>query len=704
MKATANNNNENQVIYNKIAKVARRAFEFIEIEPGQYSANQILAALKKCKAHWNDRAPEFYTLEDAETVAVGSFSCQFLIKDAFRILAKVATAWNIPTAGRATFEREKEDTATVAAFDVPAAAAAICKAIDKKDSRENMRYIYMDVKRRAAVASDGRVLTVAAVPSLNTTDTERAGFMIHPSLFKAGRVAIDANNKASNGHKVAESPVLRYPNWAGVFPTVYDTDAITFDKKAAAALKKAVAAATTQAEQIYSNGEVIQTVAIYGEANTNKITVRSRQKENILINNERIEKTTYSDHDVTTADTLQRSFCWVLNGIRFASLPTFEKIYLPGNGRAAVVVGKNAVSLLMPVEMCEDWQNPTNANYNNYTRPNYAQPVNVIDNLLNVPAAPVAIDDTTESDTAAAVAIDTNESTTDTDTTTAAAAVMTEEEKQEARRARRRERDRARRAAQKAARAAANESDTNESEATPAPTAIDTNESDTAAPAAILNDGNEGTTDTDTNESEATPAPAAVVSFWQYAARAAAAVVLLIVIVAGRTFDTANNSDTAAAIGKFKAITATKAAKATDTNATTIKATQNTQKAAQEATKAAKVADTNATTIKAAQNAQKAAQNESDTAAPAAILNDGSEDTTDTAAPAAIDTNESDTAAPAAILNDGSEDTTDTTDATGTDTAESDTDTAESNDAPTTAPTGPALGLSAAACVFFPII
>ncbi len=632
MKTTANNNNENQVIYNEIAKVARRAFEFIEIAPGQYSANQILNAIKKCKARWNDRAPEFYTLEDAATVAVGSFSCQFLIKDAFRILAKVATAWNIPTAGRATFEREKEDAATVAAFDAPAAAAAICKAIDKKDSRESMRYVYIDAKRRAAVASDGRILTVSAVPSLNTTDTERAGFMVHPSLFKAGRVTIDANNKAANGDKVEDAPVLRYPNWAGVFPAVYDTDAITFDKKAAAALKKAVAAATKQAEQIYSNGEVIQTVAIYGEANTNKITVRSRQKENILINNEWIEKTTYSDHNVTTADTLQRSFCWVLNGSRFASLPTFEKIYLPGNGRAAVVVGKNAVSLLMPVEMCEDWQNPTNANYNNYTRPNYAQPVNVIDDLLNIPAAPVAIDDTTESDTAApAAVVILNDGSEDATGTAAPAA------------------------------------------------AIDNNESDTAAPA--------------------------VVSFWQYAARVAAAVILLIMIVAGRSLDTANNSDTAAGIGNFKAITATKAAKATDTNATTIKAAQNAQKAAQEATKAAKATDTNATTIKAAQNAQKAAQNESDAAAPAAILNDGSEDATDTAAPAAaIDNNESDTAAPAAILNDGSEDTTDTADATGTDTAESDTDTAESNDAPTTAPTGPALGLSAAACVFFPII
>ena len=663
MKTTANNNNENQVIYNEIAKVARRAFEFIEIAPGQYSANQILNAIKKCKARWNDRAPEFYTLEDAATVAVGSFSCQFLIKDAFRILAKVATAWNIPTAGRATFEREKEDAATVAAFDAPAAAAAICKAIDKKDSRESMRYVYIDAKRRAAVASDGRILTVSAVPSLNTTDTERAGFMVHPSLFKAGRVTIDANNKAANGDKVEDAPVLRYPNWAGVFPAVYDTDAITFDKKAAAALKKAVAAATKQAEQIYSNGEVIQTVAIYGEANTNKITVRSRQKENILINNEWIEKTTYSDHNVTTADTLQRSFCWVLNGSRFASLPTFEKIYLPGNGRAAVVVGKNAVSLLMPVEMCEDWQNPTNANYNNYTRPNYAQPVNVIDDLLNIPAAPVAIDDTTESDTAApAAVVILNDGSEDATGTAAPAA------------------------------------------------AIDNNESDTAAPAAILNDGSEDTTGTaapaaaiDNNESD-TAAPA-VVSFWQYAARVAAAVILLIMIVAGRSLDTANNSDTAAGIGNFKAITATKAAKATDTNATTIKAAQNAQKAAQEATKAAKATDTNATTIKAAQNAQKAAQNESDAAAPAAILNDGSEDATDTAAPAAaIDNNESDTAAPAAILNDGSEDTTDTADATGTDTAESDTDTAESNDAPTTAPTGPALGLSAAACVFFPII
>ena len=161
MKATANNN-ENQAIYNEIAKIARRAFCFIQIEPGQYNAAQILAAIKKSNACWNDQAPEFYTLEDLETVSTGSFSCQFKIKDAFRLLTKLATAWNIPTAARATFERKKEDAATVAAFDVPAAASVVCKAINKKDSRENMRFVYIDAKRRAAVGCDGRLLTVAA--------------------------------------------------------------------------------------------------------------------------------------------------------------------------------------------------------------------------------------------------------------------------------------------------------------------------------------------------------------------------------------------------------------------------------------------------------------------------------------------------------------------------------------------------------------
>lgn len=354
----------NLSIYNEIAKIARRAFEFIKIQPGQYNAAQILSALKKCEAAWDDQSPEYYTLEDAAAVAVGSFSCEFKIKDSFRILAKVATAWNIPTPARTLFERKKEAAPAVAAFDMPAAVGTVKKAIDKKAPQcSNLRFAYVDNARRALVGCNGYLMAVAALPSLNVADTDRASFLIDSSLLKAGRVVIDANEKATNGPAVADSPVGHYPNWRACFPKTYDTDGVKFDKKTAAALKKAVAAAAKHSDTIEAKQGKIKIVSIYGEANTNKIIVRARKTDNVLNNGSWNEIITYQNFNVTTPDTLQRSFSFCFNAIQFAALPAFDTLYFPANGRPMITSGKTAVCLLMPCEPPENWEAPNNANY-----------------------------------------------------------------------------------------------------------------------------------------------------------------------------------------------------------------------------------------------------------------------------------------------------------------------------------------------------
>ena len=406
MKTTYNAQSEkemNAAIYGEMTKHARRAFEFVKIEPGQYNAAQVVAAIDKYKASfvWGKQDPE-----EVVTVAVGTYQCKYLLKNAFDMLAKVATAWGIPTAARATFERAKETAPTVCAFDVPKAAANVTKIIDKKSPYVSLRYAYIDINRRALVGACDCMVTVAALPTLATADgTNRPGFLVAPSLLKSGRVAIDTNDKAANGGNVADAPKINFPAWSSVFPDIYDADAVKFDRKTAAALKKAVAAAAKYSDETCGGHGMIKMIAIYGEAHTNKIIVRARKTEHIISNHGDRETVTYRDYNVTTPETLQQTFVLPIDGKRYATLPAFDTLYIPTPGLAMVVTGKDAAALLMPVLLPEDWEAPTNANYH-YSRPRYAKKVAAIDTLLSIQATPVSLEDDNEPTAAANVETD----------------------------------------------------------------------------------------------------------------------------------------------------------------------------------------------------------------------------------------------------------------------------------------------------------
>lgn len=370
----------NTAIYNEVTKAAAAAFEFLRIAPGTYSAAQVVTAINKKAATWNDDAPGVCDEDGIISINIDNFACRFPLQLSFDILAKMATAYEIPTKARASFERADEQRPALLVLDVPTAAREVAKAVLKKDpERPALTFAYYDTERRALVGTNGQVLTVCAAPSaqLAPEANDRKGFLIAPALLRSARVTADTVN-ATDGHKVAESPALRFPNWYGVFPELRDTDALTLGKDTAAALRKAVATATKYAEAESGPNGFVKYVAIFGEAYTDRLTVRARRRNGA-------DGWQYTDTTVQLPADLSRSFSLTVNGETFATLPAFSTLYVPTNRRPAVVTGSGVVALVFALSLPDGFTTICNTD----TAPAWSRVVDPLADLLT-PAEMVA--------------------------------------------------------------------------------------------------------------------------------------------------------------------------------------------------------------------------------------------------------------------------------------------------------------------------
>ena len=387
---------KNVKIYGLMAEVARKAFKYLTIAPGQYTAPQVVAALKKSRAKWDDLTPGVADPDGLAAIACEGFECKYPLQMAFDVLAQVATAYDIPTADRATFERAAETAPVLLTLDVPTAAREVAKAVSKKDTgTPAITFAYFDTKRRALVGTNRQVLTVTAAPFAEVAPeaADTKGFLIPVSLLRSHRVTIDANNNATDGHKVMESPNWhRWPNWESIFPQVHDTDALTLSKATARELTKAVATAAKFATAETGTNGLTKYVAIFGEAYTDRLTVRARH----LVGDR------FEYHDVTvrlTAD-LGRSFALAVSGDDFATLPTFDTLFVPANHRPAIVTSAHAVALIFALTLPEDFATICDTD----TPPTWAKVVEPLADLLGVVEPCPLTTDTTEADTIATAA------------------------------------------------------------------------------------------------------------------------------------------------------------------------------------------------------------------------------------------------------------------------------------------------------------
>ena len=241
-----NNKELNTAIFNQLADIAREVFNHVICAPGTYAVADIARAIHSVEG-WQEvrktdadgvtrshRVPTvsrcwrsgFYWAEgydpqaDTHTVSVDSFTATVNGWGVWLVLAQAATAWEIPTAARPVFARKAEsDTTaeTVATFAVTRELRDLAAVPDPREKLSPVyTYIFIDTRRRAAVACNGYLLRVVELPDLTTTDPAAAGYLIAPALLKSGRgrVTITADGYAQNGDTLAPVGKGRFPDWA----------------------------------------------------------------------------------------------------------------------------------------------------------------------------------------------------------------------------------------------------------------------------------------------------------------------------------------------------------------------------------------------------------------------------------------------------------------------------------------------------------
>lgn len=214
----------NIAIYRAIASKANELFQRVKISAGTYSAKE-LAERKKNKECLS------WEMEDGKeeiTISVESFVCRFVASMVFAVLAKFEKL--VPTKERIKFtKREESETICRISIQISKEAASVAKFAAKGDeSREALRYVYLDARRAVLVATNGKRLAVRPVSISNVEgELPENGFYIPPKFLNAGRYEIACIKKAGELFTLATNAAgetslcpseWRYPNYQSVVP------------------------------------------------------------------------------------------------------------------------------------------------------------------------------------------------------------------------------------------------------------------------------------------------------------------------------------------------------------------------------------------------------------------------------------------------------------------------------------------------------
>lgn len=188
----------------------------INIKDGTYTPFEI-----------DEMKPNYGNLDmEMATVEVGRFRCEFPICESFRLLHQFYVLSGVKKDDRKRFScaRKKEAKAT-AGLTVEARHKVLEKMVCNDNLRPNMQYIYIDLKERKLVATDGFIL--AAMPANITaenTDSDVKGIYLHPksaTLEGTCQAALYADGECRIGNDKQQLSVtideyIRFPNYHSV--------------------------------------------------------------------------------------------------------------------------------------------------------------------------------------------------------------------------------------------------------------------------------------------------------------------------------------------------------------------------------------------------------------------------------------------------------------------------------------------------------
>ena len=326
------------IIYNGIANAARRLFDHVICNAGEFGAADIAKKIFN-GVYFEDNFYNGDEYDEIITVEFDGYKCTFKFCDAFSICAQIETAWQIPSARRVRFIRAQETAAPVVCFDVPAAAKDIIKCIPAKfdNLRPVFNYVCVDTRRRALITGAGQILNAVAVQNMYVSQDAKETYLIDPSLLKTGKgkIIIDANGNAANGTKagarVDETAAARnFPSWENVLPAVADSQKIELNGDVWKQLKKEFAAAAKYSD----NADKITQIS--GRAQDAKIIV------SYIRLYETAGKETARDVAINLPQPCPFDFSVRLNGKLFASAPAADSLFIYRNTKNNVSVCTSA--------------------------------------------------------------------------------------------------------------------------------------------------------------------------------------------------------------------------------------------------------------------------------------------------------------------------------------------------------------------------
>ena len=161
-------------IYNKLADIAREAFDLLTIEPGTYTPAKVAEAIDKSRAFWREAATAWHRDTTAEgikaerltaerwkdtpaRVEVEGFACQFPRCQVFEILQRFAVSAGVSSAARVIFTRTADEAAAIAEADERAAERArVLADIDRRQREERRREEKREAERKEAARRAAR--------------------------------------------------------------------------------------------------------------------------------------------------------------------------------------------------------------------------------------------------------------------------------------------------------------------------------------------------------------------------------------------------------------------------------------------------------------------------------------------------------------------------------------------------------------------
>ena len=364
------------IIYKGIANAAARVFENVICPAGEYTAKDIA---KEILIHFFYK-DEFYNNRVQEnekiTVEFDGYKCSFPIGSVFDVCAQIETAWEIPSARRAKFVRKAETRPVAVAFDVPAAAKEIIKAIPAKfdNLRPVMNYVCIDTRRRCLIAGAANVLTAVAVPNMYVSEDAKETYLIDPLLMKSGKgtIFVDEENSVNGTQTRPNYKDRNFPSWERILPAVQDAQRINITPAVWKQLKKEI----TAAAKFSDNAQKL--VEISGRSGCPEITV------NYLRIFETAGKENSRAVNINLPQPCPFDFSVQINGKQFAAVPAADSMYIYRNAQTGNVsicfAAAGAVSYLPNLDEDKD--------VNAAAVPAFEDAPDAAKNLLSVAAFP----------------------------------------------------------------------------------------------------------------------------------------------------------------------------------------------------------------------------------------------------------------------------------------------------------------------------